>query len=547
MPCLTLLAVLLASAAGPALPPATSNVVLSKRVYGYLPYWVRVDLTTLRWDLLSDVIAFSADVGMDGNVGNPYALPDPALVQAAHAHGVKVHLSATLFNTLQAPNAILIFLGDPAAQVRAQQQLIALAHGIDGLNLDFEFVPSAATSAFTSFVQQIHAALRAAVPGAELTISMPSQPGHPGYDTAALQAASDRLFLMEYDYAVRDSPSAGPGAPLSKGALWPLDIESALDGYLALTPPASLVLGVPYYGNEWPTASSAPGAAVTADGIAILFRDGFGKLASFGRQWESASQTPWYTYAAGGQTFQGWIEDGESLSLKYALANRKGLAGVMIWALGYDAGRTEAWDALFGAFGTLQPPPPPGAPGELHLLSAQLSPSSVGAGQMATAVLHVQNVGGQTIPAADPPPETVYDEPQSSTGSVEGTWRLALDVQDRPAAQPDHPWRWGLGQPLAAGADLTVQVQVRLEKTGSRTLWAAVVHEDAGVTQDHVGQATIAVAEAVDAGTSDAGSQSTGTHASSGQGCAQTQSSPALWAVALALLACRLRATARGS
>src|SRR5436309_10153057 len=78
---------------------AASTPALNKRVYGYLPYWVSIDLNTFRWDLVSDVIAFSAGIGTDGAVTNSHSLPGAALVTAAHAHGVKVHLCATLFNS----------------------------------------------------------------------------------------------------------------------------------------------------------------------------------------------------------------------------------------------------------------------------------------------------------------------------------------------------------------------------------------------------------------------------------------------------------------
>src|SRR4051812_24398755 len=78
---------------------AATAPALTRRVYGYLPYWVSIDLNTFRWDLVSDVIAFSAGIGTDGTVSNSHSLPGAALVSAAHAHGVKVHLCATLFNS----------------------------------------------------------------------------------------------------------------------------------------------------------------------------------------------------------------------------------------------------------------------------------------------------------------------------------------------------------------------------------------------------------------------------------------------------------------
>ena len=128
---------------------------LTRRVYGYLPYWESIDLVSYHWDLITDVIAFSVGIGADGTVTNSHSLPGAALVSAAHAHGVNVHLCATLFNS-SGRSEIATFLASPAARAKAVQQLVALANGIDGLNLDFEFVPSGSRA-------QVHV-VRAAAP-----------------------------------------------------------------------------------------------------------------------------------------------------------------------------------------------------------------------------------------------------------------------------------------------------------------------------------------------------------------------------------------------
>lgn len=350
--------------AAPVLLPERSAAIVApvvkRRVYGYLPYWESsIDLGALRWDLLTDVIAFSAEIGADGTVTNAHGLPGAALLSAAHQHGVRVHLCATLFNT-STGSEIATFLGSAAAQGRAVQALVSLASGLDGLNLDFEYVPSASRDAFTAFVQTLHGALRAASPGAELTLAMPATTSYSGYDVKALAAASERLLLMEYDWHWRTAPTSGANAPLPS-------VTAAVDGFLALAPAASMAMGVPYYGWDWPTAAASPGASTTAGGASVLFGSVFANFASYGRLWDAGSQTPWYTYLASGQQHQAWVEDGESLALKYQAVNARGLAGVMIWALGYDAGRSEAWTALEAAFRDPQAPPaPPPASGCTH-------------------------------------------------------------------------------------------------------------------------------------------------------------------------------------
>jgi len=331
----------------PSAQPPAALTVLPKRVYGYLPYWESIDLNAFRWDLISDVIAFSLEVGTDGTVSNPRALPGSALVSAAHANGVRVHLCATLFNT-SGGNEVATFLASSSARAAAVQQLAAQAP--DGINLDYEFVPTASRDAFTAFVQQLREALPQAV---ELTLAMPASSSYGGYDVPRLATLANRLLLMEYDYHWRTGPSAGAGSPLAS-------VENAVDGYLALVPAGAIAMGVPYYGYEWPTASSSAGAATTGAGTAVIFDSVFTKFATYGRVWDTASQTPWYAYSASGQPRQGWVEDGESLGLKYQFARTRDLAGVMIWALGYDGTRTEAWAALQSDYFPevpIQPPP----------------------------------------------------------------------------------------------------------------------------------------------------------------------------------------------
>ena len=46
-----------------------------------------------------------------------------------------------------------------------------------------------------------------------------------------------------------------------------------------------------------------------------------------------------------------FIEDEKSLGLKYDFAKDKQLAGVGIWALGFDDGKKELWTLLEDKFG----------------------------------------------------------------------------------------------------------------------------------------------------------------------------------------------------
>ena len=65
-------------------------------VYGYYPFWV-ADLTTIRWEALTHLAWFSIDLNESGGIVAKHGWPDEEVVATAHAAGVRVDLTFTLF------------------------------------------------------------------------------------------------------------------------------------------------------------------------------------------------------------------------------------------------------------------------------------------------------------------------------------------------------------------------------------------------------------------------------------------------------------------
>ena len=65
-------------------------------------------------------------------------------------------------------------------------------------------------------------------------------------------------------------------------------------------------------------------------------------------KWDETAQVPYFTYfnEEYGTTRQVYFEDADSIRAKYKFAKTAGLAGVGIWALGYDGGYQELWELL---------------------------------------------------------------------------------------------------------------------------------------------------------------------------------------------------------
>jgi hypothetical protein len=119
-----------------------------------------------------------------------------------------------------------------------------------------------------------------------------------------------------------------------------------------------LILGLPYYGIEWQTINDQAGATTTSYGESRTYQIAAQNAANYGRRWSELYKSPWYAYLNETNWYQCWYDDSLSLSYKYKLVLEKQLAGIGIWALGYDGARPELWGAIEDHFFSTDSFPP---------------------------------------------------------------------------------------------------------------------------------------------------------------------------------------------
>tara|TARA_B110000263_G_scaffold42979_1_gene34935 strand:+ start:1617 stop:4055 length:2439 start_codon:yes stop_codon:yes gene_type:complete len=327
----------------------------SKEVFGYHPYWMGTAWTDYNFDLISTLAYFSAEATETGSLENLHGWPIASLINEAHAHGIEVVLCVTLFNS----NDLVTLLSSPTYRQNLINNLLTQvqAGNADGVNVDFESFPVSQRDNMVTFITDLTSAFHSTIPGSQVTLAMPAVDWSDAWDYNALASVSDGLFIMGYAYHWSGSSTTGPNSPLS-GPGYTLT-WTVLD-YLNKTnyQADKLILGCPYYGFEWPSATNTPGSNTTGTGDAKFYSEIEGLALSYGKLWHQSTQTPWYTYDNSGWN-QGWYDDSLSLSLKYDFALYNNLKGIGIWALGYDAGRTELWDLLHAKFGESAPPTKP--------------------------------------------------------------------------------------------------------------------------------------------------------------------------------------------
>jgi spore germination protein YaaH/flagellar hook assembly protein FlgD len=389
-------------------PPAPSGVIaptslaapidsgaLRREVFGFLPYWELTDSTTrLDYSVLSTIAYFGVDAGGDGHLIHQRSGTTDVgwagwtsgvlsnVISAAHAQGTRVVLTVQRFAwTSSGWSDTTTLLSSATARQTLADEIAATVRdrGADGVNLDFEPLPTGQGANFVTFVRQLRASLDIQALGYQLTFDATGWIGN--YDITALTAAgaADAVLIMGYDYRTSGAANAGSVSPLIGGAY---DLTDTVAAYLARTAAAKIILGVPYYGRAWSTTSSAPhaatrpGSATYGYSSSVVYGTAVGVAASKGRLWDATELSPWTVYdwqyctTCPTTSRELYYDDAESLGVKYDLVNARGLRGAGIWALGYDGSRPELYALLDAKFVDDQTPPRAGI-GVLPLVSRE--------------------------------------------------------------------------------------------------------------------------------------------------------------------------------
>ena len=200
---------------------------VSKIVFGYHPYWADGKEDTYRYYWLTHIAYFS--VGIDPSDGSIDTTPGGGathwatraanLISLAHANGVKVVLVATRFGT----SSVSTFLSNPTARSNAITNLLneVVTYGVDGVDIDFEYVASSASANFTTFMTDLANAFHTQNPNYHVSFAGPAGTSSIGnLDLVSLNSVCDSVFPMCYNYHWSGSSTPGPVAPLYGSTFW---------------------------------------------------------------------------------------------------------------------------------------------------------------------------------------------------------------------------------------------------------------------------------------------------------------------------------------
>jgi spore germination protein len=350
-----------------------------KIVYGYLPYWTLNKKDFIQYNRLTDIAFFGLHIDSDGTFRTVneegQTLPGyaawreneqlDAVIKESKRNGVRVALTVISHNDPISDEFLNCRSCWDTLLVNIKKQLDH--RKIRDVNFNFEYVEYTEENQaelYAEFIELMNTELDKAygesfvvVPTFADSLLNPRVTSN----IETLAKVSDGLFIMAYDFHRPNSDNAGPVAPIDgKGIHAEYDIRTMLEDYLAVAPPNKITMGVPYYGYNWVVEDSTEYAKRIEGNDDI----GFSQSQTYEDvmetvlevnpyiSWDELGQTPFFTYVSPetGQTREVYYEDKDSLEVKYDLINENRLAGVGIWAIGYDGGYMELWNLLYEKF-----------------------------------------------------------------------------------------------------------------------------------------------------------------------------------------------------
>lgn len=273
------------------------------------------------------------------NEGNIASLASEEYVKQAHDSGLAVW---GLVSNFSADVDTVTLLASTQARRKMTEYLVseALRLGIEGINLDFEYIREECGYSYVQFVRELSIACRKN--GLVFSIDVPvPMDFNQHFNRKELGTVADYLIIMGYDEHYAGSEEAGSVASLSFE-------ENGIIGTLEDVPAEKIVSGVPFYTRIWYTATNADGST-TVTSEAISMNTVANTLETYGVTPVWSEETSQY-YASwttqDGVLCEIWIEEEESLGQKARLVSKYKLGGIAAWVLGFE--RPGVWEVLSG-------------------------------------------------------------------------------------------------------------------------------------------------------------------------------------------------------
>lgn len=211
-------------------------------------------------------------------------------------------------------------------------------NNLDGINLDFEKIPSDSGSDWAEFLKELSVKTHQA--GLVLSVDNYAPTASTVHYNRGVQGkVCDYVVVMGYDEHWASGGVAGSVASIGF-------VQDGIANTISSGVPAEkLINAVPFYTRVWKTKDGN----VTADTMGMGSSADWCAKNGVELNWNDETCQKYGEKEMGGTLYQVWLEDYESLEAKLSVMEAQNVAGVAEWKLGLET--SDAWSAILNYLG----------------------------------------------------------------------------------------------------------------------------------------------------------------------------------------------------
>ncbi|MCR5399436.1 MAG: chitinase [Lachnospiraceae bacterium] len=260
---------------------------------------------------------------ISSNDGTYRSFASASYVNKAHERNMEVWAVLDNFNAGEISTyEVMSYLGKRQILIKNLMSEIT-DYGIDGINLDFELVPSEAVPHYVEFIRELSIECRRA--GIVLSVDNYPPQGGNDYNLKEQGICADYVVIMSYDEHWGSGGVAGSVASIGF-------VEQAIQMVLSDVSADKIINGIPFYTRVW----KSKGGDVTSEALGMGQAKDFIAKYDVSTVWDEETCQNYGEKEMNGTLYQIWLEDEESIGTKLNIMKKYGVAGVAEWQLGME-------------------------------------------------------------------------------------------------------------------------------------------------------------------------------------------------------------------
>lgn len=264
--------------------------------------------------------------------GTISSIASEAYVEKANSLGLEVWGLVDDFNTEVNMNELLSHTSRRETLSNALVEA-AIKYKLNGINIDFEKIPSNAGIHYIQFLRELSVKCRNN--GIVLSVDnyVPA-PYNAYYDREEQGKIVDYVIVMAYDEYYAGSEVAGPVASIGY-------VKDAVKNTLEMVPKEKTIIAIPFYTRLWKETADGE---ISSEAFSMTPAENILKDNGIEPEWNETYGSYYAEYEKDGATYKMWQEEDKSIEEKMKVIYEADVAGVAAWKLGLE--KESTWNVI---------------------------------------------------------------------------------------------------------------------------------------------------------------------------------------------------------